>query len=147
VRAPGPRDGAADPASAKVGVDEHGRFIGRGRALVSGGRGEQDDSPALEALKGIPKADGAVQGAEGMSGPRQPGDRVQRELGAEGDDEVAGAQRLAAHHHLPEARVDSLDLSVDDLDALALEAIERTGNLSRRACPAHDPEERRGQRE
>ena len=70
-----------------------------------------------------------------MAGLREPGDRVERELGAERDDEVVGAQRLAVHDHLPERGIDSLDLAADDLDALALEAVERPRDLCRGAVP------------
>jgi hypothetical protein len=140
-------DRVADAAPAARRLDQHGRLVGSGGALVGGRGGEDDDPAAAEARQLVAQAGGALQRAEGVSGRGEPRDRVEGELGPERQDEPVAAERPPAHHRLAARRIDPLHLALHHLDALAREPLERARHLARGARPGHHPQERGGQRD
>ena len=128
-------------------LDEHGGLVGRRRAAIRRGRGEDHDAAAPHGREGVAKGARPMERIEVVAALTHTGDGVAGRTRAERDDDVVGSQRLSAHHDLPASGIDPLDLSSRYRDATTNEAAERPGNLFRAASPDQQPQQRRSEDE
>ena len=130
----------AHAAGVEVVFEQHRGLVRRGRAFEGqAGDGDQDAS-AREVAQGRGEAFGAVEAVEGLSDLGEAGSGVERELGAEREDEEVVVELAAIGAHVALLEVDVAHFGVDELDAVTREpgaiALDRLGT----ALAGHDPE-------